>query len=379
LSSAEADVKRQNLTVGGLLSLAPSQLPATVRAGSGVLPHIPVDKKREYVVFKNTMRTYIIRRLLLMIPTVILVTIIVFFGTRLIPGDVIDALQSTSMEEFLDRDQLTKAFGLDVSLPYQYGRWLGILPQADGTYDGLLQGSLGKSWWSGQTVGSLIATKWPVTLELGLLSLLFAQLIALPIGAYSALRQDSFGDFVARSAAILMLSVPGFWLGTMVILFPSMWWGYMPPIMYVRFVSDPLRNLEMLVVPSLILGMSMSGMTMRMTRTMMLEVLRQDYVRTAWSKGLKEGTIVRRHALKNAMIPVVSIIGLQLPVLVGGAVVIEEIFSLPGMGRLTLNAVTLRDYPLATGALLLFTIVLLMINLLTDISYALLDPRVQYR
>jgi peptide/nickel transport system permease protein len=153
----------------------------------------------------------------------------------------------------------------------------------------------------------------------------------------------------------------------------------MPPIMYVRFAADPLRNLEMMVIPSLILGMSMSGMTMRMTRTMMLEVLRQDYVRTAWSKGLKEAIIVRRHALKNAMIPVVSIIGLQLPVLIGGAVVIEEIFSLPGMGRLTLNAVTLRDYPLVGGSLLLFTVSLLIINLLTDISYALLDPRVQYR
>ena len=314
-----------------------------------------------------------------MIPTVILVTIIVFFGTRLIPVDILDAMQASSMEVKLDREQLSKALGLDVSLPHQYARWLGIVPQADGKYDGLLQGSLGKSWWSGQTVGSLIATKWPITLELGLLSLLFSQLIALPIGAYSALRQDTLGDYASRSAAILMLSVPGFWLGTMVILFPSIWWGYMPPIMYVRFAADPLRNLEMMVIPSLILGMSMSGMTMRMTRTMMLEVLRQDYVRTAWSKGLKEAIIVRRHALKNAMIPVVSIIGLQLPVLIGGAVVIEEIFSLPGMGRLTLNAVTLRDYPLVGGALLLFTVSLLIINLLTDISYALLDPRVQYR
>ena len=226
-------------------------------------------------------------------------------------------------------------------------------------------------------VVDLLRVSWPVTLELGLLSIIIAQIIALPIGVYSALRQDKWGDYIARSFAVFCIAVPSFWLGTLVILFPSIWWGYMPSIMFIPFAEDPLGNLKMVIVPAIIAGMAMSGMTMRMTRTMMLEVLRQDYIRTAWAKGLRERVVIMRHALKNALIPVVTIIGIQIPVLIGGTVIIETIFQLPGMGRLLVNAANQRDNPLITGLTLVFALALLIINLLVDLTYGYLDPRVR--
>jgi peptide/nickel transport system permease protein len=224
-----------------------------------------------------------------------------------------------------------------------------------------------------------IKARWPVTFELGLLGILVAQLIALPIGIYSAIRQDSVGDYFARSFAILCISVPGFWLATLVIVFPSMWWGYMPSITLIKFSENPLGNLSMFIIPAIVLGMGMSGQTMRMTRTMMLEVLRQDYIRTAWSKGLKERVVVIRHALKNALIPIVTIMGYQIPILIGGTVIIENIFQLPGMGQLTIYAATQRDYTEISSLLLLFTLLIMMVNLFVDVTYAFLDPRVHYR
>jgi peptide/nickel transport system permease protein len=223
-----------------------------------------------------------------------------------------------------------------------------------------------------------IKQRWPVTFELGILALLVTQIIALPIGIYSALRQDTWGDYLARSFAIICIAVPSFWLGRLVIVYPSIWWGYSPPVMYIPFNVNPIGNLKMFIIPAIVLGMSGTGTNMRLMRTMMLEVLRQDYIRTAWSKGLKERVVVMRHALKNALIPVVTMIGYQLPVLVGGAVIIENIFSLPGMGRLLTDATTDRDYPLVTAVVLIISLVLVFINLLTDVSYGFLDPRIHY-
>jgi peptide/nickel transport system permease protein len=224
-----------------------------------------------------------------------------------------------------------------------------------------------------------IKARWPVTFELGLMGIIFALLISLPIGIYSAIRQDTIGDYFARSFAILCIAVPGFWLGTMVIVFPSIWWGYMPPIMLIKFNVNPLGNLEMFVIPALVLGMGMAGQTMRMTRTMMLEVLRQDYIRTAWSKGLKERVVVLRHALKNALIPVITIIGGQIGGVLAGTVIIENIFQLPGMGQLITNATTQRDYTVVSSVLFLFAIVMVIVNLFVDVTYGFLDPRVHYK
>ena len=203
--------------------------------------------------------------------------------------------------------------------------------------------------------------------------------IALPIGVYSAIRQDTAGDYAARSFSILLLAIPNFWLGTMVMVFPSVWFGWSPSVDYVPFSQDPIGNLQHLLVPGIVLGASLSAITMRLTRTMMLEVLRQDYIRTAWAKGLGERLVITRHALRNAMIPVITLVGLQVPLLIGGAVIIEQIFVIPGMGLLMLEAVQQRDYPIVTGVFLMVGVVVLMINLLVDLSYGLLDPKVRMR
>jgi len=300
------------------------------------------------------MRTYIIRRLLLIIPTLLLVTFVIFVMVHLIPGDIIDAILAGAVDVVIDRDAMEESLGLNASLLVQYARWMGVVPGVDGSFSGIFQGCLGDSWWKHMPVAELIALKWPVSIELGLLGLIVAQLIALPIGIYSALRQDTWGDYIGRSFAMLCISIPGFWLGTMVIVFPAIWWGYMPSIMLVHFTEDPIGNLIMFIVPAIVLGMAMAGGTMRITRTMMLEVLRQDYIRTAWAKGLRERVVVLRHALKNALIPVVTVIGLQMPIMIGGTVIIEVIFCLPGMGRLAFNAIFQRDEPLICGVILFF-------------------------
>jgi peptide/nickel transport system permease protein len=175
------------------------------------------------------------------------------------------------------------------------------------------------------------------------------------------------------------MSVPGFWVGTMIMVFPALWWNWSPPVQLIRLVDDPLGNLGMFIIPAAVMGMAMSGITMRMTRTMMLEVLRQDYIRTAWSKGLRERVVVLRHATKNALIPVVTIIGLQMPVLIGGTVIMEQIFSLPGIGLLEINAILNRDYPIISGVMLMMASFVLVMNLIVDLTYSFLDPRVQYR
>ena len=317
------------------------------------------------------MRSYIIRRILLLIPSVFIVTLVVFFVIRSIPGSLVDIMvsQYDSVTQ-VNRQDIEKMLGLDVPTVTQYGRWMSQI---------LLHGNLGNSMVNKLPVIDAIKARWPVTFELGLLGILVAQLIALPIGIYSAIRQDSVGDYFARSFAILCISVPGFWLATLVIVFPSMWWGYMPSITLIKFSENPLGNLSMFIIPAIVMGMGMSGQTMRMTRTMMLEVLRQDYIRTAWSKGLKERVVVIRHALKNALIPIVTIMGYQIPILIGGTVIIENIFQLPGTGQLTIYAATQRDYTEISSLLLLFTLLIMIVNLFVDVTYAFLDPRVHYR
>ena len=316
------------------------------------------------------MRAYIIRRLLLVIPTVFLFSLIVFFTIRLIPGSVVDLLTTEQGSTQAQRYLIEHELGLDVPAYIQYWRWTGNI---------ILHGDFGNSLWARTPVVDEILQRVPVTLELGFLALIIAQIIALPIGMLSALRQDTWGDYIARSFAILCIAVPGFWLGTMVIVFPSIWWGWMPPITLIPFNKDPMGNLQQFIIPAIILAMVLSGMTMRMTRTMMLEVLRQDYIRTAWAKGLRERAVIMRHALKNALIPVITLTGLYLPVLLGGTVVIEQIFCLPGIGRLLIESIAKRDYPIVTGIMLFFAVAVMLINLLVDLSYGLFDPRIRYK
>ena len=320
------------------------------------------------------MRAYIIRRLLLIIPTVFILTILVFLSVRFIPGDTIDVIVAR-MEMFagafvdIDREALEHMLGLDVPVHVQYGRWIG---------DIFLHGTLGESLFTRDSVEGAILDRLPVTIQLGVMAILIGLVIALPVGIYSAIRQDTAADYIGRSVAIIGLATPNFWLGTMVMVFPAIWWGWSPPMELIPFTEDPLGNLGMFLIPSLILGTATAAATMRMTRTMMLEVLRQDYIRTAWAKGLNERVVIMRHALKNALIPVVTLIGLQLPILVGGAVIMENIFNLPGLGRLLLNALSDRDYPVVSGVNLVFATAVVGVNLMIDLIYPYLDPRVRY-
>lgn len=316
------------------------------------------------------MSSYILRRLLGLIPTLFFASVIVFVTVRLIPGDVIDLMlaENDISAAQLSREQLLATLGLDRPMWEQYLRWVGGI---------VLHGDLGNSLWEGTPVWDELARRLPVSFELGLMALIFALVLAVPIGVYSAVRQDTTGDYVTRSISILMLAVPSFWVGTMVMVFPSLWWGWSPPVDFVRFADDPLLNLKNLLLPAVVLGMGLSAVTMRMTRTMTLEVLRQDYIRTAWAKGLDERRVVWRHAMRNALIPVVTLVGLQAPLLIGGAVIIEQIFVIPGMGLMLIDAVTQRDYPVITGVFLVVGVGVMLINLAVDLSYGLLDPRVR--
>ena len=317
------------------------------------------------------MRAYIIRRLLLIIPTLFILTILVFLLVRFIPGDVIDVMvQRTAFAGGgFDREALEHKLGLDVPVYVQYGRWVG---------DIVLHGTLGESLMGGYTIEESILDRLPVTIELGVMAIVIGLVIALPIGIYSAIRQDTAADYAGRSVAIIGLATPNFWLGIMVMIYPAIWWGWSPPMEMVPFTEDPLGNLGMFIIPSLILGTASAAATMRMTRTMMLEVLRQDYIRTAWSKGLNERVVIIRHAVKNALIPIVTLVGMQLPILVGGAVIMENIFNLPGVGRLFLTALQNRDYPMVSGVNLVFATMVIGVNLMIDLIYPYLDPRVRY-
>ena len=319
------------------------------------------------------MHRYLIRRLLLIIPTLFIISIIVFFMLQLLPGNIVDSVMQRAVRSggTVDREALERALGLDVPMHVQYGRWIG---------DIFLHGSLGVSLRNtGDAVTTKILDRMAVTFELGLLAILTALLLGLPIGIYSAIRQDSIGDYLGRSFAIIFLAVPNFWLATMIVLYPAIWWGWTPDLEVIPFTEDPLGNLRQFIIPALLTGMFMSGVTMRMTRTMMLEVLRQDYIRTAFAKGLKERLVVSRHALKNALIPVITIAGLELPLLVGGTVIIEQIFALPGIGRLLLDSLHIRDYTVVAGINLVIATAVVVTNLLVDMSYSYLDPRVRYR
>ena len=317
------------------------------------------------------MTAYIVRRVILVIPTLIILSILVFGVIRIIPGNIIDLMvtQDAVLAE-MDREALEKALGLDKPIHIQYGSWLG---------DIITKGDLGKSLWRKTSVTGDIMTRLPITFELGMMSIIIALVVAFPVGIWSALRQDTAGDYIGRTFAIMGMAVPGFWVATLVMVFPALWWNWSPPVQFIAFADDPGGNLAQFIIPAVIMGMAMSATTMRMIRTMMLEVLRQDYIRTAWAKGLRERVVVMRHALKNALIPVVTIIGFLIPVMIGGSVIMEQIFTLPGIGRMMLTATFDRDYPVIIGVTMFISVAILIVNLLVDISYAYLDPRIQYR
>jgi len=313
---------------------------------------------------------YIVQRLLLAIPTMLGVTVVVFVMVRAVPGDIVALLAG----DFGSVSEETKAamladFGLDDNVPVQYVNWLRDIVQLD----------LGTSLISGRSVTSELSRRIPISFELAILGQLLSVAIAIPIGIFSAIRQNSAGDYVGRSVAIGFLAAPNFWIGLILIVAASRYfqWG-VPPTSYVGFTDDPIGNLKLMFVPAIILGTGGSGNLMRYTRTTMLEVLRQDYVRTAWAKGLDERTIIVRHALRNSLIPVVTLIGLGLPGLIGGTVLIEAIYSIPGMGRYYVGAINSLDFPVVQGINLVIALTVVLSNLLVDLTYPLLDPRIKY-
>jgi len=313
------------------------------------------------------MTRYLVRRLLLLAVTLFGVSVFVFGLIRLLPGDAITMLlQDYAYAENLDA--LRAKLGLDRPVYIQYWDWLSKV----------LRGDLGQSLRSRQPVVDELVRRLPITAELGILAMFVGLAISIPVGVLSAVKQDTFTDYVARGVAVAALAVPGFWLGTLVITFPSIWFRWTPPLQYTPLHVDPVKNLSHVIIPAAILGIGLSGTLMRLTRATMLEVLRQDYVRTAWAKGLAWRVVIFRHALKNALIPVVTVLGLQVSVLVGGSVVMEQIFVIPGMGRYLLEAIQYRDYPVVQALNLVFALVILLSNLVVDIVYAYLDPRIQY-
>lgn len=301
--------------------------------------------------------------------TLVGLSVLVFLMLRLVPGTVVeqligaDAIASPAMVA-----ELKRFFGLDQPWWQQYGRWVAALAHGD----------LGTSWRTGKPVVALILERLPVTIELTSLAVGFAMLLGIPAGILSATRRDQAIDNVTRVGTLLGLSVPVFWQGTMLILFFSIYLRWMPPVMWVDFFADPGRNLTIMALPALCLGTASAANIARTTRACMLDVLRSEYIRTAAAKGLADRLVVLKHALKNALIPIVTVAGLQIGILLGGTVVVEEVFTLPGIGRLVLWSIYQRDYPLTQSTILFVAVMFMAINLAVDVLYGYLDPRIRY-
>jgi peptide/nickel transport system permease protein len=312
-------------------------------------------------------RSYLLKRLVAAIPSLFIASVIIFTLPRLLPGDAVQLM----LEEKAygkDLEELRAKLGLDRPLHVQYVAWLGKLARGD----------LGESLWTRRTVAEELGQRLPVTFTLGMLATAFAVIVAIPIGVYSAVRADTLGDYAARSVAILGLSVPGFWLATLVIIFPAIWWGWSPHVGFSDWRAGAGQYVLQFLLPGAILGIASAAAVMRLTRAMLLEVLRQDYVRTARAKGLQRAAVVFKHSLKNAVIPVVTVLGIQLAQIFSGTVVIETIFALPGMGRFLFDAILQRDYPVIQGINLIVVTVIVVLNLVVDLCYAVLDPRIRY-
>jgi len=315
------------------------------------------------------MKRYLLRRLALALPTLGLVSVIVFSMMRLMPGDVV--LRMVEGQAYAPTiDALRRELGLDRPAYVQYLDWMrGIV----------LHGDFGQSYWTRQPILDEFARRFPVTLELAALTILISVVIGVLVGIVSAVRQDSVSDYVGRVVAIFALSVPYFGLAVLVVVLPSIYFRWTPVWTYVPFTTDPLENLKIMLVPALVFGVTRAGPIMRIMRSALLDVLRQEYIRTAWSKGLSERVIVLRHALKNALIPVISLIGLQTPLYLGGSVIVESIFRLPGVGLFFFEALTRLDYPVVQSVNLIIASLVVGLNLAIDLAYAFLDPRIRYR
>jgi peptide/nickel transport system permease protein len=313
------------------------------------------------------MQRYLLRRILLTIPVLLGVTVLAAGLIRLVPGDAV-LVKIEEAGRVTDLEAARRALGLDRSFPEQYASWVAAA----------LRGDLGNSFITDRPVLQSILRALPVTVELAVLALLVAAGLGVPVGVVSAIRRDRWPDVLGRLVSVAGLSMPSFWIGTLVLLYSSLWFRWIPPIVYVPFFDDPFRNLQQFIVPALALGAHFSAVAMRVTRSALLEVLRQDYIRTAYAKGLRERVMLARHAVKNALIPVVTVLSVQFSYLLGGTVIIETIFSMPGLGRLTLDAIAQRDYPQLQGNVLVVALMVVIVTLAVDLGYGWLDPRISH-
>jgi len=315
------------------------------------------------------MGKYLLRRLFLLIPTLIGMSLLIFFMVRLMPGDMVDAMVGMDPQVTeADKAALRHEYGLDLPVPLQYVRWIGEI----------LQGDLGRSYRTNESIADQLLRALPITLELTVLSIVMSVIVAIPLGVVSAVNQNSVVDLLAHVAGLIGLSLPNFWLATLFLLFTSLAFHWVPAVMWVSPLKDLPENLLQMVLPALSLAVPLMAVEMRMARASMLEVLRQDYIRTARSKGLQERRVMFRHALRNAMIPVITVVGIQIGGLMGGSVIIEQIYGLPGVGWQMLQGVYNRDYPVMQVTTLFLAAVFVIMNLLVDIAYAYLDPRIKY-
>jgi peptide/nickel transport system permease protein len=317
------------------------------------------------------MQQYIVSRLLLAIPTLLGITMLTFFGLRvLLPTDVVDQIVGEyGRDDPGLKEELKKELGLSASVPVQYVTWMGQI----------LRGDLGTSLHSGRAVTDELRNRLPVSVELGFVGLMSGLLLALPMGVAAAVMQDRWPDYILRTIAIVLAAVPGFWVAVLAITFGSIWFNWAPPIKFQHLTQDPMAHLRIMLLPALLVGLTPSAGLMRLVRTQMLEVLREDYIRTAWAKGLGSRAVLVRHALRNTLIPVVTVVGISLPGIVAGTVIFEQIFVLPGMGRYLVNAIQHLDYPVIQAINLVFASLLVLAVLLVDISYSFLDPRIRLR
>ncbi len=313
------------------------------------------------------MKQYTIRRILQLIPVLLGISILIFAVMKMIPGDVISGILGVEATPEL-RAQLAAKYGLDRPYIVQYLDWIG----------GVLRGDFGESIRTAEPILPQILTRFQVTAELTILAAVISWFVAIPLGILAAVKRNSMVDRLIRVFALLGVSVPGFALSILLILFLSLAFGYFSPLGYVSFFEDPLRNLQIMILPASILGISISGSVMRMTRSSVLEVLRQDFVRTVRAKGASERVAVFKHVLRSALIPIVTLVGMQIGSLLGGAVIVEQIFSLPGLGQMTLTGINQRDYPVVQGCVLFIAFVYVLVNVVTDLLYAYIDPRISY-
>jgi peptide/nickel transport system permease protein len=315
------------------------------------------------------MRTYIIGRLLLAIPTLVGVSVVAFLTIHLIPGNIVEVMLGTRTDVTPQQiAELNKLYGLSTPLWQQYLIWADHIVHAD----------LGFSLRTGVPVRTLLGSALGVTAELTVLAVVIALLIAVPSGVWSAVRRNSVGDVAGRLLSLLALSLPAFWLGTLLILAVSIYLPWLSSFTFVPFLQNPARNVQTMILPGCTLGLGLAAIIMRMTRAAMLEVLRKDYLRTARAKGLGRARVLAKHALRNALLPVITIVGLQIGYLVGGAVIVENVFTLPGVGRLVVQAIEQRDYPLVQSVVFAVAALVILVNLLVDLSYAWVDPRIRY-